>query len=193
MNILSIDVDWVISSLHQQSLTKLFYNKVRNVKNIYFANHHNSILNIIPSKENINLFNIDHHHDICYDQEQDYQIKQNFANMGSWIGLLLNNNILSSLNWVRNVESDSIKSPSLSQRYLVASKIPFKVDYTLDHLYNEDYDTIFVCRSEEYINESYRILYDTLMLSCLELYPQKTAEIKLNPDNGMTLLTLNND
>jgi len=189
MNILSIDVDWCLSNLHQQSLIKLFYSKVNKAKYIYFANHHNAILKILPSDSKYNLFNIDNHHDICYLDEHDEYIKKNLASIGCWIGLLLYNNKISKLNWVRNAESVGINS--LSEKYLNESKVSFTVDYTLERLYNHDYDIIFVCKSDEWVDIKYKNLYETFMLSCIELYYQKTGEVKLDPDIPSILLTLN--
>ena len=196
MNVLSIDVDWIISNLHQQSLTKLFYNKVGKAKSIAFGNHHHQILNVLTTEKTntkINLFNIDHHHDICYNQYQ-YELitKQYLADSGSWVGLLLSTDNISSLKWIRNVESIPIFMEQYAENLLTyhnnVSSINFSVDYILDSLYNEDYDLIFVCRSDEHTDIKYRSLYDTLKISCIELYPEKTYEVSVSPDITSTLL-----
>ncbi len=71
MNVLSIDVDWGISNLHQSLLTRFFYNKSSKVNNIVFANYHHSILEVLPVDTDINLYNVDHHHDVCYQEWQN--------------------------------------------------------------------------------------------------------------------------
>ena len=192
MNVLSIDVDWAISSLHQHLLAKLFYSKLHDTKNVYFGNRHNTILSVITKEHKINLANIDHHHDICYTQQQNNYIKENLADEGCWLGLLLYNNRISNLNWIRNAESDSIPAESLPENYLDMFKPPISVDYTLDHLYNIEYDMIFVCRSDEYTGGRYRGFYDTLMTSSKMMYPEKTAEIKLELDISSTVINYNN-
>ena len=183
MNILSIDTDWAISNLHQQHLASLFYSKVDNAKSIVFANYHHMIVSELQDINNINLYNVDHHHDVCYNENQYRMITEtNNVNEGSWVGGLLYLNKLDSLTWVRNIESESILTDEPSAHFIRKSNSQFSVDYSIERLYNIDYDMIFVCRSDDCIEASYRGLYDIMRLSCVQLYSKKTKQLACHQD-----------
>lgn len=184
MNVLSIDVDWGISNLHQSLLTRFFYNKTKVVDEIIFANYHHSILEVLPTNIDINLYNVDHHHDVCYQEWQCNKIR-NYGTVeyGCWVGGLLYKNRLASVTWIGNVESEPVRSNTFAERFILDSKSTFTVDFSLERLYNKNYDMIFVCRSDDYISSEYRGLYDTYLNSCLELYPSKTRIVGLKQEN----------
>ena len=66
-NVLSIDIDWCQSHFHWEKLNKVFYDNVGKVKKIAFGKHHHQIIPHIIKENNIVLHNIDHHHDIQYE------------------------------------------------------------------------------------------------------------------------------
>ena len=59
MKILSIDVDWIQSGLHVEQLNKVFFNAVKDVKKIVFADHHHLITTELQDYNDIILHNID--------------------------------------------------------------------------------------------------------------------------------------
>ena len=74
MNILSIDCDWVRSPEQAIELVRLCKHFQHN-ENVYFIKEHQTCANYI--KPGDTLYNIDHHHDIVYNDEQVVNIKEN--------------------------------------------------------------------------------------------------------------------
>ena len=74
MKILSIDVDWLLpgSRYHLKELNNLFFTKCETAKEIAFGRYHHQILQApqILQSNNIILHNIDHHHDLSYEDQK---------------------------------------------------------------------------------------------------------------------------
>ena len=75
-NVLSIDIDWCQSHFHIEQMNKVFYENMCTAKRIVFSHHHHQIVPEIIHEDNIVLHNIDHHHDIQYDDWQVNDIEK---------------------------------------------------------------------------------------------------------------------
>tara|TARA_R110000803_G_C11950053_1_gene317592 strand:- start:471 stop:1028 length:558 start_codon:yes stop_codon:yes gene_type:complete len=99
-NFLSIDCDWIQSTQQMVNLNDLIFNRFKSAKRIIFSKNHHAIIKYIDKP--INLYNIDHHHDINYHYENQY------VNQGNWIQYLNQKNLLEKYFWVHNSDSEMI-------------------------------------------------------------------------------------
>lgn len=75
---------------------------------IYYNPSHENIVKLIEKikdKKPFILYNIDHHHDIYYSEEQKKEVKENIINCGDWVGYLDYNNYLEQYFWIKNSNS----------------------------------------------------------------------------------------
>ena len=97
-NVLSIDLDWCQSHFHLKQLNRLFYSKIDKAKKIVFGRHHHQIMFDLMNRENIVLHNIDHHHDVQYEDFQIPDIVDNgISTHGCWVGNLIHLGKISNL------------------------------------------------------------------------------------------------
>jgi CRISPR/Cas system-associated endoribonuclease Cas2 len=181
-NLLSIDLDWIQSSHHVKELNKLFFNKIKYAKKIIFANHHHSILFGLENIEKINLYNIDHHHDICYSSWQKNDIENKIASHGCWVGNLLEEGKIIKYHWFKNFNSDPIKDTDDSEKLILKNKIEFLQDEYLEGLQNINFEHIFVCKSVEYISNDFKQIFEVYKDVCNYFFPEKFYENKFNID-----------
>lgn len=130
---------------------------------VSFAYDHDNILFSIADFENIELINVDHHHDILYPQLYDEKMvknmKWNFHNIknnhcideGAWIAWLRSKNKVSSYTWVTNdnaiedVDEDQLKYfNGLIPKFKIVTRKNYDI---LDH----DFDHVHVCLSPQYM------------------------------------------
>ena len=93
-NVLSIDLDWCQSHFHLKQLNRLFYSKIDKAKKIVFGRHHHQIMFDLMNRENIVLHNIDHHHDVQYEDFQIPDIVDNGIILAGGGSLLANLDVL---------------------------------------------------------------------------------------------------
>ena len=79
-------------------------------KNVAFGYEHDSILfDLQDVDEQINILNIDQHHDICYVNEQYNEvIEYDIVSQADWVLWLVKNKNLSSYTWVGNHNSTQL-------------------------------------------------------------------------------------
>ena len=197
--VLSIDLDWLQSHFHLKNLNALFFDKVKTAKRIVFSKHHHTILNELHDKNNISLHNIDHHHDICYQESQQTCITEGRATYACWVGYLIYSKKLNEHYWYKNGDSsvlDPEQSHNSSQYFftniIIHNELPYHVVEDLTHAQSVDtYDLMFVCSSQEYSNIQYSVVYDIYKDMCNDYYKFKTFEIQLTPDLPNTPLWFN--
>ena len=85
--ILSIDCDWVSSPSQYQDLLSYFTEKVKDVEEVYFSGDHQFHYPHIPS--NSILVNIDHHHDMGYQDFQYQNMEKGLMDEASWVLALI--------------------------------------------------------------------------------------------------------
>ncbi len=146
---------------------KLFLTAIKNSDcEVTFAYDHDNILYELQDHNNIDLINIDHHHDILYHNagnDEDDEVLESFEkkykaicdysmiNEGNWIAWLKSKNKIDSYTWIGNDNSfENVNGvtldyyKSLLPKFNMKKKEDFKLrDYKFDY--------IFVCLSPQYI------------------------------------------
>ncbi len=198
MKILSIDVDWLLpgSRYHLKELNNLFFAKCETAKEIAFGRYHHQILQApqILQSNNIILHNIDHHHDLVYEDWQEQGIKEGVATHGAWIGNLIFDNKIAEYWWYKNSDSDVIRPESFLAASMLSIQPPvhFYIEETLEAAWRLDYDLIFVSLSQETLDKKLYCVYDTYIDYCKYKYEQKTVVARINPDLPNTPIRVRN-
>jgi len=107
-------------------------------KNVAFGVDHSSILYELKDKNNLNIVNIDHHHDIMYDEYiNGRDLNFNIVAEGTWVEYLRRQGSLQNYEWIRN-ENSMLGSPS-----------PLEYSSYLkdDYQFEMEPDLIYVCLS----------------------------------------------
>lgn len=137
---------------HYQRLTEWLYYIIPTLdkKNIHFIDSHEQINDFV--KERINLFNIDHHHDIGYQEEQKDE-----ATCADWVKDLYQQGLIEHYTWIGNENSDQIDSPIINDFF------PLK-EYQLEKLQN--IDELYICLSPPWVPPKWRPLFFSWMDYC---------------------------
>ena len=185
--VLSIDLDWVQSHFHLEKLNTLFFDKINTTKRIVFAKHHHAIINELCNKDNILLHNIDHHHDICYQDWQESGMQTGRATHACWVGNLIYSKKLNEYHWYKNGDSEVLDPDHPPQIFftnlMIDTNLPYHIREDLTQAESTDtYDLIFVCSSPEYIKNQYSSVYVVYKHMCETYYRSKTFETQLTPD-----------
>lgn len=122
--------------------------KIISEDNIVFIESHEQILNHIPDNEKFFLINIDHHHDLGYDNEEKIILEKKDVNCGSWGRYLLNNNLINAFIWIGNKNSDKFGSDGAAYHYID--------NFNLDNL---KADKIIICLSPDWVPNQYHPLF----------------------------------
>lgn len=129
----------------------IFTKSLTKSKKVIFSHYHDCILQELLNYQNIDLINIDYHHDIFYTPDQSYEVEQlEYVHEGNWIWLLNKKKILNSYDWIRNINSslfdENIFNLTSHPTFLYNSYL--KEEYNFE---NYEFDLIFVCLSPQYI------------------------------------------
>lgn len=149
-----------IDANYYQYLTKLLMQIAPCIdpKNIVFAENHAKILDILPLHEEIELINIDHHHDLGYLSEEQ---NGNFStiNCSNWVQAFAQKGQLKHYTWISNnyYENYNLKD--------------YKYKINMDHivlqpdkeLSIQSPDILFICLSEPWTPPEVRPLFFTWM------------------------------
>ena len=196
MKILSIDVDWLLpgSRYHLKELNNLFFTKCETAKQIAFGRYHHQILQCpqLLQSNNIILHNIDHHHDLVYEDWQEKGIREGIATHGAWIGNLIYDNKIAEYWWYKNLDSDVIRPESFLAHSMIIRepKMYFYIEETLEEAWKLDYDLIFVSLSQETLDSKLFCVYDTYIDYCKYKYEEKTVMAKIHPDLPNTFINV---
>ena len=198
MKILSIDIDWLLagSRYHLKELNNLFFSKCETVEQIVFGRYHHQILQCpkVIESNNIILHNIDHHHDLVYQDWQEQNIRKGIATHGHWIGNLIYDNKIDEYYWYKNINSDVISPGS----FLVSSminrqpQVRYSIEEKLEEAWKLDYDLIFVSLSPETLDKELYCVYDTYIDYCNYKYQEKTMVAKIAPDLPNSFINVRN-
>ena len=140
------------------------------IDNIVYVDDHDGIVDFMVDKGiifkdgsglkteigDINIFNIDHHHDIYYSENQAVNVdtEDNYS-VGSWMWLLDKYSLISNYTWIRNHNSSPYYGMPTNCNY-------YEVD-TLSYLLNVNFDYIFICKSPHWIPPEYHDLIDIII------------------------------
>lgn len=144
-------------------LTRLIIqtSKILPKENIHFIENHNEIINYFDKKKN--LINIDHHHDICYD-EDDFEKKLLFDEVGcgNWVKYLMDENLVGEYLWLTDNTSVN-PDEEIADKYPHLNNLVHNVKIKLAPT-----DELVICLSEPWIPYYYRGLFDIWMTICEE-------------------------
>lgn len=131
---------------------------------IYFGKEHDSILtflcgNMENANVKFNVYNVDHHHDIYYQDTARAEIERfAYANITDWVWYLYDFGLINNYYWISNIES---MEPSLLEDSCDLFKTLHSIK-SVSELKDIKFDYIFVCKSEYYVPPKYHFLFDTL-------------------------------
>lgn len=144
-------------------------------ENIMFAEEHDMILELLCSDaekkdELLEVFNLDHHHDIYYENGKTLVDLYQSANIGNWVYYLGANGKLLRYNWVRNYSSCRFEESMQEFDFIVDQDSIFE---NLDVLLEQDFDYIFVCLSKDYFPDIFWDIFDDLRMMVEEIKEQE--------------------
>jgi len=163
-----ISRDFKIDSNNLLYIVDVFSRSIEHCKNVVFGVDHESILYELDNvNEQLDIINIDQHHDIAYTENHINLIKKyNIVTEGSWIWYLYHNNKISSYKWICTETSmpyneEFIVHPpkpgfnaETARKELPDINVPF-VYGTRDKIGNIDdfeFDYIYVTESPQYVH-----------------------------------------
>lgn len=131
----------------------------------YFISNHKSVVDILNKykNKNLDLVNIDHHHDIGY-EIKDWNKHITFPNCGDWVKHLMDKGKVKSYTWVNN-DNSSYPEKAGAAKYLTR-------DMELGEFSLTDFpkfDVLIICASFEWIPPMYEPLFLTWQTICEEL------------------------
>jgi hypothetical protein len=141
---------------------------------IYVAYNHKKILDFLKNDTNINLINIDHHHDFSYNPEGI--IEQ--PNCANWVRILFENQQLNSCLWAKNSNSQ-LPLDIVIEKFKECNYAFEDFNLLKDKILNIHFDKIFICLSPEWVPP----YYYTLFYGLLDLLNQKlNCHLKIHED-----------
>jgi len=121
-----------------------FSRSLAKCKNVVFGITHDSILYELEDKDNLNIVNIDHHHDILYPTGQVQDLEYDIVYEGDWVQYLHKKSKLQKYVWIGNENS-----------YPLSDKCPTTLEWSsylkTEYQYEMIPNLIFVCLSPSYI------------------------------------------
>ena len=145
------------------TINNVFTKNILNIKkeNILFAENHDAILNLlcegIPESQKYDIWNIDHHHDIYYNDESKHHVEKfNFTAMADWVWYLKSNNLLNNYTWVRNQNSAPF--------YDIGNGFVFQEvsSHNISKIMNLEYDYLFICKSPHWFPDKFHHYFEML-------------------------------
>ena len=180
----------VFDQTKYQNIVNLLRNKVQQIpdSNIYFGKEHDAILTFLCGDDkkcdfNYNVYNVDHHHDIYYDERARDNIERfAFAGLAEWVWYLFDFGRLNSYHWISNVESEKFA-------YNIDGIDAFNTLHDTENvtdLEDINFDYIFICKSEYYLPYKYQFLFDEVKKSVESVKNTVFPIDKESYCNGMT-------
>ena len=118
---------------------------------IKVALSHEDIKYLLEGQSNVNVFNIDNHHDIGYRTNNP-----EVCGCGNWAGYYLKNNTISHYTWIKNPYSE-VDLNCNNERIIISNLLDFDFS-TLPKI-----DKLFICFSPEWVNMDYHPLFFTIL------------------------------
>lgn len=138
-------------------IAKVIKRNIKNGAKLIPINDHDEIIQYLENEKNIELLNIDYHHDIIYHSE-DINSLADFGkyDCGNWVGYLQLNNFLKEYTW--------LKAPSSSLCTIDLPNFQYKTLGLKDfNSITDDYDCVFFCLSPQWVPYKYHHLYQLII------------------------------
>lgn len=158
-------------------------------ENIYFGREHDSILTFLCGDikkvdEIFNIFNIDHHHDIYYNDNQKANIYRfNYAMNANWVWYLKENKKLNLYYWIRNINSKRYPFINGNGCMRDLDEIEFRQIGNISEvkdLMDKQFDYMFICRSDDYLPFKFQSVF-----SGLKTQIEQVTKKKFTIDNDL--------
>ena len=140
-------------------------------KDYIFTKSHLDLINWLSTqqiKNPIHIYNIDHHHDLGYEDIQygtdteKYRMMVEYVNCGNWAAYL--NHLLperfQNYTWIKNANSETAIKPFIKSHFK-----NIEMTNNIHILDSIHIDKLFVCQSPMWIPPMYRPLFDALKFS----------------------------
>lgn len=130
-----------------------------NKNNIHFIYNHHQIYKYLDDNCEYNVYNIDHHHDYGY-HEEEKETSSNPLYCGNWALKMKEDNFLNNYIWIANYTSSPFPGKDQSKKVILEqfdfSSLPIP-------------DLLIICLSKEWVPEQFIPLF-YLWLNCYNLY-----------------------
>lgn len=145
--------------IHYERLTKWVINMFHSLpaENVQFIYSHDMAYELLKDYDNIELINIDHHHDYGYDKGDNSKVT-----CANWVKYLAQENHLASYLWVNNESSDVHPNATIDSQCLKKTNLS-----TLNP------DILIICLSPEWVPPHIRPLFDLWTDFYEQQYKQK--------------------
>ena len=150
--------------VHYARLTRLLMHAFKTIpkENIHFIHNHDSVVNYV--KEKVTLINIDHHHDLSYNQDLERdQLEQ--LGCANWVRWLYEKDLIENYFWIKNDIS------IMPEKYFDFRYLELKTLEDLNSFFDKNnVSEIIICFSEPWIPDEYYELFYLWMDLCNEQY-----------------------
>jgi hypothetical protein len=118
------------------------------------------IIDFLKNDNNLNIINIDHHHDLGYDERDDTKEGTlNSPNCGNWAKFLFDSNKMKNYIWIKNVNSVGIVREKVNEQMIKYEILEKNFCEFYNEILNLNFDKIFICLSPEWVPEHYHPLF----------------------------------
>lgn len=121
---------------------------------VFFIKDHGTAGRLLDNYKNVNLTNIDHHHDIGYGATTA-RMQLSAPHTGDWVKYLKDKKIVTTYNWIGN--SNSVYPKTELEPYIDCSIELPQIDL---NKFVEQIDMLIICNSPEWIPSQYQTLWD---------------------------------
>jgi|TARA_Y100000004_G_C8905622_1_gene408534 hypothetical protein len=168
----------------------VFSKAISRCNNVVFGSDHENILYLLENEKNIELINLDQHHDIAYGINQVTDIeKYGICWESCWVWWLYSRNKLTSYDWICNETSQDYNqtyfktpkpgfTPQTEDRNLPPLNVPFRSFFKENYEFsNFDFDLIFVSESKQYIAPQHWYCIDLFKILHYNTFKEYPKEI----------------
>ena len=124
-----------------------------NVEDIRVGINHDDIQYFLEGQKNVHVFNVDHHHDLGYPNNNP-----DVCSCANWGDFYLKRDVITHFTWIKNENSDSENGYEENDSRLTFLNYP---DYNLYNL--PQIDKLFLCLSPDWVPPMYHPLFFTIL------------------------------
>jgi hypothetical protein len=146
---------------HYQRMVSYLLEKVTKhlkVEDIYITHSHENIKYVLEGLSNVHVYNIDHHHDLGYPQDEHNGDTEGKCTCANWGEYFLQNNTITHLTWLSNSNSGPVP-PHFENDNRVDVQLYQQTE--LEKL--PKMDKLFICLSPEWTLPMYHPLFYTIL------------------------------
>jgi hypothetical protein len=142
----------------------IFNKSIINSKKIVFGLYHDAIMHELIGKDDLDIINIDLHHDIYYSNSQKSSRYSNAITESNWVWYLYNKNLLKMYTWINQPVSEMPSGDFYTDENELKRSFCKRDDFKFD---NYDFDLVFVCLSPQYMAPQHWHYFELLKMNYL--------------------------